>query len=69
MHGEPLYNIKWYKDQQEFYRFLPKEFPPSLSFSVPGTTVDMTLSDYRLVHLRNISLDSAGLYQCEVCAK
>jgi len=66
LHGEPLYSIKWYKDQQEFYRYLPKESPPSLSFSVPGTTVDVTLSDSRLVHLRNISLESAGLYQCEV---
>jgi len=66
LHGEPLYSIKWYKNQQEFYRYLPKESPPSLSFSVPGTTVDVTLSDSRLVHLRNISLESAGLYQCEV---
>lgn len=66
LHGEPLYSIKWYKDQQEFYRFLPKESPPHLSFSVPGTEVDMSLSDARLVHLINISLESAGLYQCEV---
>ena len=66
LHGEPLYSIKWYKDQQEFYRFLPKESPPHLSFAVLGTEVDMSLSDARLVHLVNISLDSAGLYQCEV---
>ena len=64
--GEPLYSIKWYKDQEEFYRYLPKEDPPRLSFEVPGTEVDLNLSDSKLVHLLNISLETAGLYQCEV---
>jgi len=64
--GEPLYSIKWYKDQEEFYRYLPKEDPPRMSFEVPGTEVDLNLSDSKVVHLLNISLETAGLYQCEV---
>merc|ERR1712013_458223 len=66
LHGEPLYSIKWYKDQQEFYRFLPKESPPQLSFPVEGTVVELGMSDMSVVHLTNISLASAGQYQCEV---
>jgi len=64
--GENLYSIKWYKDQQEFYRYLPKENPPALSFPVKGTMVNLDRSDARSVHLTNITLQSAGLYQCEV---
>jgi len=63
---ENLYSIKWYKDQQEFYRFLPKESPPQMAFPVAGALVSLNMSNERLVHLVNISLESIGLYTCEV---
>lgn len=66
MAGEPLYSLKWYKDNTEFYRWMPRETPQTLTFPVAGTHVSLTESHHRNVKLLNISLASSGLYQCEV---
>lgn len=38
LEGVPLYSIKWYFGDQEFYRFVPKESPPTRVFPLSGTT-------------------------------
>lgn len=40
--SENLYSVKWYKDGNEFYRYVPKEMPPVVDFSLPGVTVDVS---------------------------
>ncbi|KAF2902621.1 hypothetical protein ILUMI_03568 [Ignelater luminosus] len=40
LEGEPLYTVKWYKGQSEFYRYLPKELPNTQVFPLPGIDVD-----------------------------
>ena len=52
--------------RSQYSRFLPKESPPQLWFPVSGTEVELSMSDMKVVHLTNISLASAGQYQCEV---
>lgn len=42
LEGEPLYTVKWYKGQSEFYRFLPKELPNTQVFALPGIDVDVS---------------------------
>lgn len=37
-----LYTIKWYRNEVEFYRFVPKESPPSKAFSMPHINVDVS---------------------------
>lgn len=37
-----LYSIKWYFEDNEFYRFVPKESPPTRVFLVPGISVDVS---------------------------
>lgn len=37
-----LYTIKWYRNEIEFYRYVPKESPPSKAFSVPHINVDVS---------------------------
>lgn len=37
--GEALYAIKWYKDNEEFYRYVPKSRPPKTSYRVDGVRV------------------------------
>jgi hypothetical protein len=38
---EQLYTIKWYFGDQEFYRYVPKEAPPSKVFPLHGIHVDV----------------------------
>lgn len=43
LEGETLYAVKWYKDGNEFYRYLPKEDQPTQIFDVPGVHVDVSI--------------------------
>ncbi|XP_056631118.1 uncharacterized protein LOC130441447 [Diorhabda sublineata] len=63
-----LYSIKWYRDDEEFYRFVPKESPPSQAFSVSHVNVDMAKSNSTRVTLENVERDTAGKFKCEVSA-
>ena len=64
--GEPLYAVKWYKDRQEFYRYLADETPKIRVFDLDGVDVDATQSNDTALYLRNITFKSAGEYTCEV---
>lgn len=38
-----LYSVRWYFENEEFYRYVPKESPPSIVFPVSGITVDVSI--------------------------
>ncbi|KAL3275566.1 hypothetical protein HHI36_020322, partial [Cryptolaemus montrouzieri] len=38
--GDALYAVKWYKEHEEFYRFVPKATPQANSYKVEGVHVD-----------------------------
>lgn len=42
--GVPLYSIKWYFGDQEFYRYVPKESPPTRVFPLSGSTSSVDVS-------------------------
>ncbi|XP_017086679.1 uncharacterized protein LOC108118467 isoform X2 [Drosophila eugracilis] len=64
--GEALYSVKWYKDGNEFYRYVPRDMPPAQTFLLPGVSVDLHNSSDATVTLRNVNLQSAGRFRCEV---
>ncbi|XP_054716665.1 endothelial cell-selective adhesion molecule-like isoform X2 [Uloborus diversus] len=64
--SEELYVVKWYKDDLEFYRFEPKDDNQSIYFPQPGIDIDLSKSGSNIVYLRNVALDSAGTYKCQV---
>jgi len=66
---ERLYSVKWYKDGNEFYRYVPKDKPPSQVFNVAWITVDQNRSNQRVVALRDLSLKASGVYTCEVSSE
>ena len=39
-----LYSIKWYKDSEEIYRFLPSNKPTHAAYETDGLTIDVSLS-------------------------
>lgn len=41
LEGGKLYSVKWYRDHEEFYRFMPKLRPPQRAHSLDGVTVDV----------------------------
>ncbi|XP_071033751.1 cell adhesion molecule 2-like [Parasteatoda tepidariorum] len=63
---EELYVVKWYKDDIEFYRYEPKDDNQSIYFPQPGIDIDLEKSNSNTVFLRNVALNSAGNYKCQV---
>uniref|UniRef100_A0A6P7GPG5 Uncharacterized protein LOC114339240 n=1 Tax=Diabrotica virgifera virgifera TaxID=50390 RepID=A0A6P7GPG5_DIAVI len=41
LESSALYSVKWYKNEEEFYRFVPKEAPPSQVFEVSHISVNV----------------------------
>ncbi|KAG8228801.1 hypothetical protein J437_LFUL008722 [Ladona fulva] len=68
LEGSPLYSLKWYRGDEEFYRYVPKEAPPSKVFPQPGVNVDVSQSTARQVVLSDVQLELTGIYKCEVSA-
>lgn len=68
MEGDDLYSIKWYKGQDEFFRYTPGENPPAKVFHIPSIDVMMERSDRGKVTLRRVDHSAAGRYACEVSA-
>ncbi|XP_059472208.1 uncharacterized protein LOC132194745 [Neocloeon triangulifer] len=67
--GEGLYSVKWYKDNEEFYRYVPRSRPAMHSYKVEGVEVQRHFSNNYNVHLQSLNLRSSGLYRCEVSAE
>ncbi|XP_066144472.1 uncharacterized protein [Euwallacea fornicatus] len=63
---EPLYTVKWYKGNNEFYRYIPKELPSTRVFVLPGIDVDLSKSSPHEVVLRSVQPEVTGRYKCEV---
>ncbi|XP_075536349.1 cell adhesion molecule 4-like [Dermacentor variabilis] len=61
-----LYSVKWYKNNVEFYRYLPSDVPPGQSYELLGTFVDHSRSDKNNVFLEKTDLNTEGMYGCEV---
>ncbi|RWS18488.1 beat protein-like protein, partial [Leptotrombidium deliense] len=38
---DQLYSIKWYRNDQEFYRYLPNDYPPAQVFTTKGLRVNV----------------------------
>ncbi|XP_068215651.1 uncharacterized protein [Palaemon carinicauda] len=65
---EPLYSVKWYKDDNEFYTYLFRKPSPKKTFQIPGVIVDVHHSNERRVLLKELTFNSTGIYKCEVSA-
>ena len=42
---DKLYSVKWYKDNEEFYRFVPRSDPIKQSFKVEGIRVEVSAAE------------------------
>lgn len=69
MERDTLYSVKWYKDNEEFFRYVPRLKTRITSYRVEGVHVNHDLSHSKQVVLNNVNLKSAGIYKCEVNAE
>lgn len=67
--GEKIYSVKWYKDNEEFYRYVPSANPQIKSYQVDGILVDGNHSNHSRVLLQKVTLRSSGVYRCEISAE
>jgi hypothetical protein len=40
--GDKLYSVKWYKDNEEFYRYVPRSDTVQQSYKVEGVRVEVS---------------------------
>ncbi|XP_060852464.1 uncharacterized protein LOC132930548 isoform X2 [Rhopalosiphum padi] len=69
LEGEHLYSVKWYKNGDEFFRYLPKSKPSIQVFEKSGIYIDIDKSNSNEVVLKSLELSSSGTYRCEVSAE
>ncbi|XP_053201050.1 uncharacterized protein LOC128386103 [Panonychus citri] len=70
LQGVQLYSIKWYKDNVEFYRYLPQSDPPKpQGIPCDGVYLDLSKSTLGHVFLNTTDLNSQGEYKCEVSSE
>ncbi|XP_068213885.1 uncharacterized protein [Palaemon carinicauda] len=61
-----LYSVKWYRDDEEFFRYMPSESPPMATQELNGVSVSKDQSNGDMIVLKNVELNSSGRYKCEV---
>lgn len=44
MEDDTLYSVKWYKNDVEFFRYVPKDWPPGQYLPMPGVKVDVSVA-------------------------
>ncbi|XP_076322321.1 uncharacterized protein LOC143231654 [Tachypleus tridentatus] len=69
LESEQLYSVKWYKNNVEFYRYLPNDNPPAQKYNLLGVYVDLNKSRFGQVYLSRSDLNTEGTYRCEVSAE
>lgn len=68
MEGDALYTVKWYKGEREFFRYVPKDIPPTKQFPINGLLVLGAESNATQVVLGDVRFENAGKYNCEISA-
>ncbi|KAG8198555.1 hypothetical protein JTE90_026455 [Oedothorax gibbosus] len=66
LEGDELYSVKWYKDNVEFYRFMPSYKPSAQMYSLSGVFLDLENSNATHALLYTSNLETEGTYGCEV---
>jgi len=69
MEGDRLYSVKWYRNEQEFFRYVPNDRPEHQIFPQHGIRVERNRSKRQEVTLIDLQLEASGTYRCEVSAE
>ncbi|XP_064091914.1 cell adhesion molecule 3-like [Macrobrachium nipponense] len=64
-----IYSVKWFKDDEEFYRYVPRDNPQYNIFPRNGVKVDQESLQPNRVVLKEVDFNTSGQYRCEVSAE
>ncbi|GFS79642.1 c2-set_2 domain-containing protein [Nephila pilipes] len=64
-----LYSIKWHKNNVEFYRYLPEDYPPEQKYELPGIFLDLAWCKEGYIFMNKTDVNSEGIYRCEVSSE
>ncbi|XP_042236868.1 uncharacterized protein LOC121876053 [Homarus americanus] len=66
-----LYSLKWYKDNSQFYQYIPSSEHPHAVFSVKGLFKNQVVHDHegRRVVVVDVGLEATDVYRCELVAE
>uniref|UniRef100_A0A1B6BWQ5 Ig-like domain-containing protein n=1 Tax=Clastoptera arizonana TaxID=38151 RepID=A0A1B6BWQ5_9HEMI len=67
--GRKLYSVKWYKDEFEFFTYMPDQKPQRKDHRVPGVTLNWNHSGMNTVVLKDLTFNASGNYSCEVSSE
>lgn len=56
--SETLYSVKWYKNNIEFFRYLPSDSMPGQVYDLPGMFVDVSIP--RAIRVLNITVQTSS---------
>ncbi|XP_070391358.1 immunoglobulin superfamily member 10-like [Dermacentor albipictus] len=63
---DQLLMVQWYKDDREFFRYMPQGKPSKKLFNIKGLTVNVASSTNTTIVLDNVRRSASGIYRCEV---
>ncbi|XP_076371676.1 uncharacterized protein LOC143257193 [Tachypleus tridentatus] len=63
---DQLYSIKWYRDNIEFFRYMPDDRPHLHYFPIEGVKVDVSKSSKNSVYIYDVGTLTEGKFSCEV---
>ncbi|XP_012223056.1 cell adhesion molecule 2 [Linepithema humile] len=66
LEGLPLYNVQWFLNDNQFYRYSPENPKPYSIYDVAGIQVNISKSNSHDVTLVRVSRNLTGMYKCEV---
>ncbi|RWS12096.1 hypothetical protein B4U79_09317 [Dinothrombium tinctorium] len=69
LEGDSLYSLKWHFNNNEFYRFVPRDSPPKQIFPLNFIELDLNASYNGTTWLRKVNFSASGKYKCEISAE
>ncbi|XP_053206991.1 uncharacterized protein LOC128391165 [Panonychus citri] len=69
-YGDRLYSLKWYKNETEFYRYIPHSFQKIQLFPMPEIPLELPKSvNGTTIVISDVIPETSGNYKCELSAE
>ncbi|XP_068237758.1 uncharacterized protein [Palaemon carinicauda] len=67
--SQDYYSVRWYLNDEQFYSYIVGNHPEKVNHDMAGVNVAIKHSNAQVVTLSEVTLDSEGIYRCEVMSE